>query len=143
MVLLVIGGGSVALGLETGTGRETGETERDEVDLVIVKKSGAGHVIGGGGAGTEAIRGEGKQMKVCSLGLVVLSWYRDGEGGGGAAAAFAKREEERASERRNHKTKRRKKSNFWDIAPRGFEHISPLQYKAMQGIPYSFLDPIL
>ena len=25
-------------------------------------------------------------------------------------------------------------SKSWDVAPRGFEHISPLQYKAMQGI---------
>ena len=24
-------------------------------------------------------------------------------------------------------------SRWWDIAPRGFEHISPLQFKAMQG----------
>lgn len=24
-------------------------------------------------------------------------------------------------------------SKYWDIAPRGFEHISPLQFKAMQG----------
>ncbi len=53
---------------------------------------------------------------------------------GGAAEAFARREEERARERKNHKSKRRKPSASWDIAPRGFEHISPLQYKAMQGI---------
>lgn len=52
---------------------------------------------------------------------------------GGAAAAYAKREEDRATERREHKSKRRKPSTFWDVAPRGFEHISPLQYKAMQG----------
>ena len=72
--------------------------------------------------------------------LAYRSRDRDGEdggggggGGGGAAAAFAKREEERARERKNHKTKRRKDSTFWDVAPRGFEHISPLQYKAMQG----------
>lgn len=25
-------------------------------------------------------------------------------------------------------------SRWWDIAPRGFEHISPLQFKAMQGL---------
>lgn len=24
-------------------------------------------------------------------------------------------------------------SKYWDIPPRGFEHISPLQFKAMQG----------
>ena len=59
---------------------------------------------------------------------------RGGDDAGGAAAAFALREEERAKERKNHKTKRRKQSTFWDAAPRGFEHISPLQYKAMQGI---------
>ena len=25
-------------------------------------------------------------------------------------------------------------SKYWDVAPRGFEHISPLQFKAMQGM---------
>lgn len=64
--------------------------------------------------------------------LLCRSRDREGEVGG-AAAAFAQREEERARERKNHKTKRRKDSTFWDVAPRGFEHISPLQYKAMQG----------
>ena len=36
-------------------------------------------------------------------------------------------------------------SKCWDIAPRGFEHISPLQYKAMQGttISASTLPPII
>lgn len=64
----------------------------------------------------------------------VLCRSRDREeGSGGGAAAFAKREEDRARERKNHKSKRRKDSTFWDVAPRGFEHISPLQYKAMQG----------
>ena len=29
-------------------------------------------------------------------------------------------------------------SKSWDVAPRGFEHISPLQYKAMQGIALHF-----
>jgi len=57
----------------------------------------------------------------------------DEEEPGGAAAAYARREEERARERKSHKTKRRKVSTAWDVAPRGFEHISPLQYKAMQG----------
>lgn len=67
------------------------------------------------------------------------SYDRDGDGGGGggAAAAFAEREAERERERKNHKSKRRKESTFWDVAPRGFEHISPLQYKAMQGTHYS------
>ena len=77
---------------------------------------------------------------VCVCGVCVcvcgVCRGRDGGGvedGGGAAAAYARREEERAKERRNHTTKRRKQSQFWDLAPRGFEHISPLQYKAMQG----------
>ena len=42
-------------------------------------------------------------------------------------------QEEKERERMNHKSRRRKKSLWWDVAPRGFEHISPLQYKAMQG----------
>ena len=29
-----------------------------------------------------------------------------------------------------------RQSQWWDIAPRGFEHISPLQFKAMQGGHY-------
>ena len=73
---------------------------------------------------------------VCARARVCVCRGRDGGGvedGGGAAAAYARREEERAKERRNHTTKRRKQSQFWDLAPRGFEHISPLQYKAMQG----------
>lgn len=49
------------------------------------------------------------------------------------------RMEERERERRNHKTRRRKKSIWWDIAPRGFEHISPLQYKAMQGLCITYI----
>ena len=65
---------------------------------------------------------------------------RDREEGGGAAAAYAQREEERARERKNHKSKRRKDSTFWDVAPRGFEHISPLQYKAMQGKHCTYIN---
>jgi splicing factor U2AF 65 kDa subunit len=29
--------------------------------------------------------------------------------------------------------RRRKPSLYWDVPPPGFEHITPLQYKAMQG----------
>ena len=32
------------------------------------------------------------------------------------------------------KQRRRKPSIYWDIPPIGFEHITPMQYKAMQGI---------
>ena len=77
------------------------------------------------------------------LNVFSLVCGRDGDDGPGAAAAYAEREEERARERRNHKSKRRKESTFWDVAPRGFEHISPLQYKAMQGnatVSMQFLD---
>lgn len=34
------------------------------------------------------------------------------------------------------KSKRRKPSLNWDVPPPGFEHIAPLQYKAMQGKLY-------
>lgn len=53
-----------------------------------------------------------------------------------AAEWEAERQKERERERKNHKSRRRKPSIWWDVAPRGFEHISPLQYKAMQGILY-------
>ena len=77
-------------------------------------------------------------MHLCSrehtlLLMLCVVRSQDEEQVGGAAAAFAKREEDRARERRSHKSKRRKPSSSWDVAPRGFEHISPLQYKAMQG----------
>eukprot|EP00731_Ephydatia_muelleri_P029353 Em0020g997a len=42
------------------------------------------------------------------------------------------REAQREYDHQNHKSRRRWPSKCWDIAPRGFEHISPLQYKAMQ-----------
>lgn len=32
-----------------------------------------------------------------------------------------------------NKSRRRKPSLYWDVPPPGFEHIAPLQYKAMQG----------
>lgn len=31
-----------------------------------------------------------------------------------------------------HRSRRRKISLYWDVPPPGFEHITPLQYKAMQ-----------
>lgn len=33
-----------------------------------------------------------------------------------------------------NKSRRRKPSLYWDVPPPGFEHIAPLQYKAMQGM---------
>ena len=43
------------------------------------------------------------------------------------------RSRERRGERNSpKKLKRRKPSKYWDIAPVGFEHVSSLQYKAMQ-----------
>jgi len=35
-------------------------------------------------------------------------------------------------DRRNRKSRRRKPSMYWDVPPPGFEHITPMQYKAMQ-----------
>jgi hypothetical protein len=32
------------------------------------------------------------------------------------------------------RSRRRKPSLYWDVPPPGFEHITPLQYKAMQGM---------
>ena len=51
----------------------------------------------------------------------------------GPQEAMEDREAERQRAKDRHKSKRRKPSIWWDVAPRGFEHISPLQYKAMQG----------
>ena len=113
-----------------------------EVDHVIGE--GAGHVKEREGAdqGIE-VEEEGIDYPGFPFLMVVIncdlpfhflcrSYDKEGEGGG-AAAAYAEREATRDRERRNHKSKRRKPSTFWDVAPRGFEHISPLQYKAMQG----------
>ncbi|XP_031632699.1 splicing factor U2AF 50 kDa subunit [Contarinia nasturtii] len=36
------------------------------------------------------------------------------------------------SPRKPHRSRRRKCSLYWDVPPPGFEHITPLQYKAMQ-----------
>lgn len=38
-----------------------------------------------------------------------------------------------------NKSRRRKPSLYWDVPPPGFEHIAPLQYKAMQGELIGFL----
>ncbi|KAJ8678527.1 hypothetical protein QAD02_014314 [Eretmocerus hayati] len=37
-----------------------------------------------------------------------------------------------SSPKRNRNSRRRKPSLYWDVPPPGFEHITPLQYKAMQ-----------
>jgi len=38
----------------------------------------------------------------------------------------------RSSDRKSKKSRRKKPSQFWDVPPPGFEHITPLQYKALQ-----------
>jgi len=40
--------------------------------------------------------------------------------------------DELSNARGGGKSRRRKVSLFWDVAPPGFEHVTPLQYKAMQ-----------
>ncbi|XP_075158400.1 splicing factor U2AF 50 kDa subunit-like [Haematobia irritans] len=42
------------------------------------------------------------------------------------------RSRERHHRRSSRKTYRRKPSLYWDVPPPGFEHITPMQYKAMQ-----------
>lgn len=32
-----------------------------------------------------------------------------------------------------HREKKKKVKKYWDVPPPGFEHITPMQYKAMQG----------
>lgn len=32
--------------------------------------------------------------------------------------------------------KKKKVRKYWDVPPPGFEHITPMQYKAMQGRPF-------
>jgi len=39
---------------------------------------------------------------------------------------------EGSGDRRGRKSRRRKPSMYWDVPPPGFEHITPMQYKAMQ-----------
>ena len=36
------------------------------------------------------------------------------------------------------KGRRRKPYKYWDIPAPGFEHVTPMQYKAMQGKPQNF-----
>lgn len=36
------------------------------------------------------------------------------------------------SPKKHNRSRRRKPSLYWDVPPPGFEHITPLQYKAMQ-----------
>ena len=43
-------------------------------------------------------------------------------------------ERKRSRSPNSKKSRRRRPSIYWDIAPTGFEHITPMQYKAMQGI---------
>uniref|UniRef100_A0A1B6E2F7 RRM domain-containing protein n=1 Tax=Clastoptera arizonana TaxID=38151 RepID=A0A1B6E2F7_9HEMI len=43
-----------------------------------------------------------------------------------------KRSRSTSRERKSTRSRRRKASLYWDVPPPGFEHISPLQYKAMQ-----------
>ncbi|XP_065363930.1 splicing factor U2AF 50 kDa subunit [Calliphora vicina] len=55
------------------------------------------------------------------------------------------RDRERSRERHYHKSYRRKPSLYWDVPPPGFEHITPMQYKAMQAsgqIPASVIPDI-
>ncbi|XP_055841530.1 splicing factor U2AF 50 kDa subunit [Episyrphus balteatus] len=42
------------------------------------------------------------------------------------------RKRSRSRNRPGHRSRRRKPSLYWDVPPPGFEHITPLQYKAMQ-----------
>ncbi|KAH8265882.1 hypothetical protein KR038_009211, partial [Drosophila bunnanda] len=42
------------------------------------------------------------------------------------------RHRDRSRDRRHHRNSRRKPSLYWDVPPPGFEHITPMQYKAMQ-----------
>lgn len=32
------------------------------------------------------------------------------------------------------RTRKKKAYKYWDVPPPGFEHITPMQYKAMQGV---------
>lgn len=37
-----------------------------------------------------------------------------------------------------HREKKKKVKKYWDVPPPGFEHITPMQYKAMQGTNLRF-----
>lgn len=55
------------------------------------------------------------------------------------------RDHEHSRERHYHKSYRRKPSLYWDVPPPGFEHITSMQYKAMQAsgqIPASVIPDI-
>lgn len=43
-----------------------------------------------------------------------------------------RRSRSRSGDRKSKKSRRKKPSQFWDVPPPGFEHITPLQYKALQ-----------
>lgn len=44
-----------------------------------------------------------------------------------------------SNSRSPHREKKKKVKKYWDVPPPGFEHITPMQYKAMQGNrPFSF-----
>lgn len=38
-----------------------------------------------------------------------------------------------SNSRSPHREKKKKVKKYWDVPPPGFEHITPMQYKAMQG----------
>lgn len=57
---------------------------------------------------------------------------RRGGGGGGGGPGNNDRGGNRSPRRHNNRSRRRKPSLYWDVPPPGFEHITPLQYKAMQ-----------
>ena len=42
------------------------------------------------------------------------------------------KERKRRSKSRTRTERVKKKYRYWDVAPRGYEHVTPLQYKAMQ-----------
>uniref|UniRef100_A0A1Q3F0K8 Splicing factor U2AF subunit n=1 Tax=Culex tarsalis TaxID=7177 RepID=A0A1Q3F0K8_CULTA len=52
-------------------------------------------------------------------------------GGGGGDRGDRRRSRSRSPYRKG-RSRRRKPSLYWDVPPPGFEHITPLQYKAMQ-----------
>lgn len=57
----------------------------------------------------------------------------------------SRRRSERSDRDRNKRSRRRKPSLYWDVPPPGFEHITPMQYKAMQAagqIPANALPEI-
>ena len=58
---------------------------------------------------------------------------RDYDDDDGARTAGYRAEHDRGGgSRHGRKSRRRKPSMYWDVPPPGFEHITPMQYKAMQ-----------